>query len=198
MPYDLAIQRVYPMTYSSELDNGQRLVAENDDANTSVMVGSGNEGQQQSQSSKFATGKWKQPPELFRTQGQLILRLQLDNGPYFIRISGGQIQHLDLEPNLTDAEKIPMKESNLRTEKMAPMKPMAPMEPMKPMQPLKPLEGMRPMEMRMGNMHMVMGDMSLSSQATGHSQRYCTQCGKPAGSADRFCGSCGYKLAPGA
>ncbi len=185
------------MTYSYEFDNGQRLVAENDDANTFVMVGSGNEGQQQSQSTGFATGKWKQPPELFRKQGQLVLRLQLENGPYFIRISGSQIQHLDPEPKLEEAEKLSMKESNPQTEKMAPMKPMLPMEPMKPMEPLKPMEGMRPMEMRMGNMHMAIGDMSLSSQAASHNQRYCTQCGKPAGSADRFCGSCGHKLAPG-
>jgi hypothetical protein len=64
------------MTYAYDLENGQRLMVQNDGGNTIVALSSGDEGQQQSQSTGFTTGKWSKTPELFRTRGNLILRVE--------------------------------------------------------------------------------------------------------------------------
>jgi zinc-ribbon domain len=184
------------MTYAYDLDNGQRLIVENDDDNTIVGLSSGDEGQQQSQSTGFTTGKWSKTPELFRSRGNLVLRVESKDGAQFIRIRGNQIQSMRSEPDLEEADRLKLKKSNesLAMEPMKPMegmKPMEPMRPMKPMEPMKPMGSMRPMELRMGNMHMSMGSVEKEPQTA---KRFCTQCGKPVQSDDRFCASCGHPL----
>jgi len=175
------------MTYAYDLENGQRLIAENDGDNTFVALSSGDEGQQQSQSTGFATGKWLKPPELFRTSGKYVLRLETKGGAEFIRVRGTQIQLMRTEPELENAERLKLKKSD---ENVA-MKPMEPMKPMKPMEPMKPMGRILPMEMRMGGMHMSMGSPEKEVEAA---KRFCTQCGKPARTEDRFCGNCGSEL----
>ncbi len=64
------------MTYAYDLENGQRLMVENEGDNTIVALSSGDEGQQQSQSTGFTTGKWSKTPELFRARGNLVLRVE--------------------------------------------------------------------------------------------------------------------------
>jgi zinc-ribbon domain len=175
------------MTYAYDLENGQKLIVENDGDDTLVALSSGDEGQQQSQSQGFETGRWLKPPELFRTGGKYFLRLQSKGGVHFIRIRGHQIQLMRTEPELEDAERLKLKKSD----QSVAMQPMEPMKPMKPMEPMKPMGRMRPMEMRMGGMHMSMGSHEQGSEKP---QRFCTQCGKPARNEDRFCGNCGHEL----
>ena len=172
------------MTYAYDLENGQRLILQNDGSDTLVALSSGDEGQQQSQSTAFTTGKWSKTPELFRSRGILVLRLESKSGVEYIRIRGNQIQLMQSEPDLANAEKARLSKSD---EDIA----MKPMKPMEPMQPMKPMGGMRPMELRMGDMHMSMGVREKEAQPAN---RFCTQCGKPVQNNDRFCASCGHAL----
>jgi hypothetical protein len=171
------------MTYAYDMENGQRLIVENDGDNTLVALSSGGGGQQQSQATGFDTGKWSKPPTLFRTKQGLLLRVETKSGPQFIAVRGSQIQTWRGDkPDLEEAEKLKLREAE---ETIA-------MEPMSPMEPMKPMRSMRPMEMRMGNMHMRMG---ASEEETKSEKRFCTNCGKPLQEDDRFCGYCGKKLA---
>ena len=117
------------MTYTHDIGNGQRLLVENDGDNTQVALSSGDSGQQQNQSTGFSTGKWSKPPELFRISEKLVLRVESKSGVKFISIHGNQIESMRSEPDLKNAEKLTLNESN---ENIAKMKPMEPMEPMKP------------------------------------------------------------------
>jgi hypothetical protein len=124
------------MAYACDIGNGQRLLVQNDGDNTQVALSSGDSGQKQNQSTSFTTGEWSKPPELFRTRGNLVLRLEGKNGVQFIGIRGDQIESIRSDPKLENAEKLTLKESNEKIAQMKPMKPMKPMEPMKPMKPM--------------------------------------------------------------
>src|SRR5258708_27783803 len=162
------------MTYAYDLENGQRLIVQNDGDDTLVTLRSDDEGQQQSQCTGFETGRWLKPPELFRTSGKLMLRLVSKGGVEFIRVRGTQIQLMRSEPELESAERLKLKKSD---ESVG----MKPMEPMKPMKPMEPMGRMRPMEMQMGGMHMSMGSPEKEAETA---KRFCSQCGKPARDGD--------------
>jgi zinc-ribbon domain len=178
------------MTYAYDLENGQRLIVQNEGDDTVVALSSDDEGQQQSQSTAFHTGKWSKTPELFSTRGALILRFESKSGVEFIRVRGNQIQSMRSEPDLANAERRKLKKSDENVV-MKPMEPMKPMAPMKPMEPMKPMGSMRPMEMRMGDMNMSMGAREKAGEPA---KRFCTQCGKPVQDDDRYCASCGHAL----
>jgi hypothetical protein len=167
------------MTYAYDLENGQRLIVENEGDNTLVALSSGGEGQQQSQATGFETGRWLKAPALFRLKQGLVLRVETKGGSKFIGVRGNGIQSMRGEPDLEDAEELKLRESD----KSVAMEPMRPMEPMR---------SMRPMEMRMGNMQMRMGGIEEEAKSE---KRFCTKCGKPAQKDDRFCAHCGNKLA---
>ena len=120
------------MAYTHDLGNGQRLLVENDGDDTQVALSSGDSGQQQNQSTGFHTGKWSRPPELFRTPENLILRFESQSGVKFVGVHGNQIESVS-EPEVENAEKLTLKESNENIPRMKPMEPMKPMAPMKPM-----------------------------------------------------------------
>jgi hypothetical protein len=124
------------MTYAYDLENGQRLLVQNAGDDTNVALSSGDSGQQQNQSTGFKTGKWAKPPELFRTSEKLVLRLESKSGVQFVSVHGHQIESARNEPDLKNAEKLTLKESDENIARMKPMKPMKPMEPMKPMKPM--------------------------------------------------------------
>ncbi|MBV9105451.1 MAG: zinc ribbon domain-containing protein [Verrucomicrobia bacterium] len=166
------------MTYVYDFEDGQRLIVENDGSDTFVALSSEDEGQEQSQSTAFNTGSWLKAPELFRTRGGLMLRIESKNAVEFIRVRGNQIQLLRSEQELENVERLKLKQSD---ESIA----------IKPMEPMKPIGRMRPMEMRMGGMHMSMGASEKEAQTE---KRFCTQCGKPVQNEDRFCASCGHAL----
>ena len=127
------------MAYSCYIGNGQRLLVQNHGEETQVALSSGDSGQQQNQSTGFTTGEWSNPPELFRTSENLVLRVEGKNGVRFIGVHGDQIELMRSEPKLENAEKLTLKESN---ENIALMKPMKPMEPIKPMEAMKPMKPM--------------------------------------------------------
>jgi hypothetical protein len=124
------------MTYAYDLGNGRRLLVEDDGDNSQVALSSGDSGQQQNQSAGFNTGEWSKPPDLFRAKDDLVLRLESKSGVQFVGVHGHQIESISGEPDLKNAEKLTLKESD---EKIARMKPMAPMKPMEPMKPMKPM-----------------------------------------------------------
>jgi hypothetical protein len=127
------------MAYSCDIGNGQHLLVQNDGDNTQVAVSSGGSGKQQHQSAGFTTGEWSKPPELFRNRENLFLRLQGKNSVGFIGVHGDQIESMRSEPDLKNAERLALKESDEKIVRMKPMKPMETMKPMEPMKPLKPL-----------------------------------------------------------
>src|ERR1700675_4222693 len=127
------------MTYRHDIGNGQRLLVENDAEDTQVALSSGDSGQQQNQSTSFNTGKWSKPPELFRTTDDLVLHLESKRGVQFISVHGHQIQSMSSEPDLKNAEKLTLKESDEKIARIEPMKPIDPMKPMEPMKPMKPM-----------------------------------------------------------
>src|SRR5271165_4043753 len=127
------------MTYAYDLGNGQRLLVQNDGDNTQVVLSSGDSDQQQNQSTGFNTDEWSNPPELFYSSENLVLRIESKIGVEFIAVHGNQIKSMRSEPNLKNAEKLTLKESNENIARMKPMEPMKPMETMKPIKPMKPM-----------------------------------------------------------
>ena len=86
------------MTYSHDLENGERLLVQNDGDNTQVALSSGGGGQKQNQSTGFSTGEWSKPPELFRIDDELVLRLESKSGVEFIAVQGNQIHRCEASP----------------------------------------------------------------------------------------------------
>jgi hypothetical protein len=119
------------MTYSHDLGNGKRLLVQNDGDNTQVALSSGGGGQNQNQSTGFTTGEWSKPPELFRIDDELVLRLESKSGVEFIAVQGNQIQSIGSEPDLKKAQREALEKSDESIEKMKPMEPMKPMKPMR-------------------------------------------------------------------
>ena len=169
------------MGYAYELENGQRLVLENNSSGTLVGLSSARAGQQQSQAVGFRTGKWSKPPALFRLKKDLVLRIETKADTWLIQVRGNEIRRMTNNPDLEEAEKLHLEKSDTSIR----------MKPMESMKPLKPLRPMRPMEMRMGDMHMSMGKGEMDEEPE---RRFCTTCGKPAKPGDRFCGHCGKAL----
>jgi hypothetical protein len=118
------------MSYAYKMENGQQLLVDNEGDQTRVSLGQGEGGsQQQSQGNSFDTGAWSKAPALFQAGQDLILRVETKNGARFIRVRGHDLQLLNNEPDLGQAEQLNLSESD----QPAGMKPMKPMEPMKPM-----------------------------------------------------------------
>ncbi len=192
------------MIYLANLGANQQLYIENQGSQTLMTLVSSSRGQQQSQSSSFATGSWTAPPTLFRSDGNFLLRIDSAGGQHFVQLQASGFNSLKTAPSLIDADIMPlqqMSETATSSQSSVQFKPMEPMQPMKPMEPMK-LGNMsmstNPMEMRMGNMQMRMGEASESksqSKSTAKSTKhFCTECGNPVKAGDRFCGNCGHKL----
>ena len=60
----------------------------------------------------------------------LVLRLESKSGVQFISVHGHQIESSRNEPDLKNAEKLTLKESDENIARMKPVEPMKPMEPM--------------------------------------------------------------------
>ena len=190
------------MTYAYDLESGQRLILQNDGDDTLVALSSGDEGQQQSQSSGFQTGKWAKTPELFQTRGGLVLRLETKNGMEYIRIRGSQIQSMRSEPDLENAEKSKLKKSD---ENVA-MKPMGADAAIGAHETNGTDETDAAHET--DGADETDGWDETDGNADGRdayehgsrrnggapAKQFCTQCGKPVQKKDRFCASCGHRL----
>jgi hypothetical protein len=186
-------------TYRSDLGAGQQVYVANQGSHTMVSLMSAGPGQQQSQSNGFETGEWLRPPVLFRAAAGLVLQIKAARGEFFIALQSSAMSLLDRAPSLAGANVLPFQIADAETAHgFRPMESMKPMEPMEPMKPMEPMRSLNPMEMRIGDMYMGMGRSEPEPQPRSEprAKRFCTQCGKPAGSADRFCAYCGTRLAP--
>ena len=126
------------MSYTYKRQDGQTLLVDQDGDQTRLALSHDGSSQQQSQGTAFDTGAWSDSPKLFKARQDLILRLETKGGARFIRVQGDDIQLLDNEPDLGQAEPLNLDESD-QPAGMKPMKPMEPMKPMKPMEPMKPM-----------------------------------------------------------
>ena len=123
-------RRISTMSYAYKMENGQQLLVDNEGDQTRVALARGEgSSQSQSQGATFDTGSWSKPPALLRAGQDLILRVEAKGGMRFIRVRDNDIQLLNNEPDLGQAEELDLSQSD----QPAGMKPMEPMKPMKPM-----------------------------------------------------------------
>ena len=159
------------MTYHWELGTGHQISVDNEGAQTVVTILHTSAGQQQRTSNSFTTGIWLVPPEMSMTPTGGILKVTTPRGESLIQIQGNSI---NLQSN-QGASQSTTSTSSTSTG-------------IKPMQ-------MGNMQMNMQPMSMKMGSMELNMDATASQKRFCTECGTPVKPTDKFCASCGHKLA---
>lgn len=193
------------MAYIGNLSSTDQLRVENVGVQTAIALGSVKTGQQQSQQNRLATGHWVVPPTLFQTATGWILRIEADQGQFFVQIAPGSIHLLSAPPSLLGATVLPLQpvttsassftssSTSSSNPSMPPLAPLPPLEPMPPMQMGDMQMQLEPMQMRMGNMQMQIGTPTPTPTPEA-SQRFCTQCGKGVNSGDRFCAQCGQAL----
>ncbi|MEM0981770.1 MAG: zinc ribbon domain-containing protein, partial [Cyanobacteria bacterium P01_H01_bin.58] len=203
------------MAYTCEFSPGQRIYLDNVGEQTIVTLMSSSAGQQQQSGSQFTTGLWTTPPELFRIEQGVVVKLTTAQGERYLQLQGMQLGWMTHSPNLGHAQSMQMSAevampgtnmppmqpmspmgSTPPMQPMQPMTPVQPMQPMKPMQPMQPMKmgnmemNMNPMQMRMGNMEMSLGNDAGSVAKP----KFCSQCGTPVQPSDRFCAHCGHQL----
>ncbi len=211
------------MAYTCELGPGQRIYLDNIGGQTAVTLYTGNGGQQQQSGSQFTTGAWTTPPEVFRTDQGVVIKLTTAQGVHHLQLQGNQMGWMTGSPSLGQAQQMqtsavstppggsmPTMEPMPAMGSMSPMtlQPIAAPPPMQPMQPMQPMKmgnmemNANPMEMRMGNMEMRMGEAfgsspaspSVSAPASANQPKFCSQCGTSVKAGDRFCANCGHQL----
>ncbi|HEY9747762.1 MAG TPA: zinc ribbon domain-containing protein [Allocoleopsis sp.] len=186
------------MAYFGNLSSTDRLQVENVGVQTAIALSSVRTGQQQSQQTSLITGSWVVPPTLFQTATGWILRIEANQGQFFVQIAPGSISLLSTPPNLLGATVLPLQPITMSASSPSPSMP--PMSSLPPLEPLSPLQmgdmqmHLEPMQMRMGNMQMQMGTPT-PTPVTEPAQRFCTQCGQAVSLGDRFCAHCGHALA---
>ncbi len=188
------------VTYRCDLDKGKQIYIENQESLTAIALVSGGSNQQQSQRQSFETGKWQVPPTVFlQSSSGVVLRIEAEQGQYFIQVQASGMSRLNTVPSLSDANVLPLhKVDETAASNLPDMQPMKPMKPMPPMQMDDMQMQMTPMKMQMGNMEMHMGEpiekkMPESRQLT---KNFCNQCGSKIEEKDRFCSYCGNRLVP--
>ncbi|NEP16085.1 MAG: zinc ribbon domain-containing protein [Leptolyngbya sp. SIO4C1] len=187
------------MAYVNELSSGTSLYVDNQGEQTIVTLMSRSPGQQQQSSNSFTTGPWTAPPEIVQTAAGVAIKLSTAQGEQTVQVQGNVA-------DVSGTAAQPMQ----KTDRM----PAVGMRPMRPMPPMKMGNlsmgnmsmKMQPMEMRMGDMELRMdrsssaaastsaGGTSAGSAADSSAQKFCTQCGTPVSTNDRFCGHCGHQL----
>ncbi len=176
------------MAYTCDLGGGQHLYIDNIGDQTAVTLASGRPGQQQQSGSQFTTGAWTAPPELFRTEHGVVIKLSTNQGDQHLQFQAGQLGWMSSGHTLAHAQQMQtsqvaaMPKGTLPT--MEPMQfsqpvssqvshapgaqpsstpsaapGMQPMEPMLPMEPMRPMQPMQPMQM--GNMTMNANPMEM-------------------------------------
>jgi hypothetical protein len=165
------------MTYNWKLETGQQISVDNQGAQTVVTISYTSAGQQQRTVNSFNTGIWIVPPEMSIDSTGATLKITTPTGASLIQVRGNsiQIQSADSGEHQSSTS---TSTSSTFTAGMPPMQPMPPMQ----------MGNMQPMVMKMGDMELNMG-------ATASKSKFCSQCGTPVKPADKFCASCGHKLA---
>jgi hypothetical protein len=159
------------MPYAHDLENGQRIVVQNDGEATLIALSSESNLVNQSPVKSLRTGRWLKPPELFQLDGELILRLENKGGVEFAHIRSDQIEFMPSEPELEHAEKLKLTKMD---------------------------EGIsRPSE-RMESTETDIGGRRISTvrreKGSVTAKRYCPRCFRPVRQNDSFCASCRYPL----
>ncbi|MBE9028896.1 zinc ribbon domain-containing protein [filamentous cyanobacterium LEGE 11480] len=210
------------MPYMCDISPNQTVFLDNPGDQTVLTCMSGQVGQQQQSSSSFTTGRWSNPPELWRSSQGLFIQIHGESGITIVQIQNNGLHVTSAQAIGQPAQTIPMQPvaamPNMPT--MQSMQPMPPIQPMPPMQPMSPMQPMPPMnmsnmnsappamQMQMGNMQMSMDNptnpKSSSSNGVSHSlnsshstptqRNFCSGCGQPIRPNDNFCSSCGQKL----
>ncbi|UJB73112.1 zinc ribbon domain-containing protein (plasmid) [Acaryochloris sp. 'Moss Beach'] len=192
------------MAYVCELDSGQNVYLDNQGDMTLITSMMVTPGQQQQSSNSFETGCWTALPEVYRTSQGAVIKLTTTQGEQFIQVQGSKMSNMASMPSLQKSQQMQINqgEATSFTASIPVQETLPQMQPMQPMQPMKMGDmemGMNPMEMRMGNMHLSMESKGSESaypektQSTG--RNFCNQCGVALDPEDRFCSSCGHKLA---
>lgn len=171
------------MVYTANLGNNQQVTIINQGKDTLITLLSSTPGQQQSQTNRFSTGIWNQPPNLSRISQGFVLEIQGECQTHFILIQGNRIEQI---PGSTYSNAIPVQleystPSNQQQFEFAAME---------PMQMGNMSMKMNPMSMQMGNMSMNIGE----NPTITTTKNFCSQCGEKVKPSDRFCSSCGYQL----
>jgi NADH pyrophosphatase NudC (nudix superfamily) len=186
------------MAYVCELGGGRRIYLDNQGGQTAVTIASSGAGQQQQASSRYQTGQWVAPPQLFQTLEGVAIKLTTVQGEQWLHFQGNSISVMGEFSSPGAAQQMQMQQvESVPAPVVQPMQPMTPMEPMQPMQPMKMgnMEmNMNPMQMRMGNMEMRMGTATAAPTTPSATRRFCSQCGAAVEPSDRFCSSCGHQL----
>lgn len=94
----------------------------------------------QRQSVGVQTGRWQEPPRLYRLEDRAVLELRAGKTVYYA-VQGGGLHSLDSAPDLSGAEtlswhEVPDGQDQGEMKAVEPMKSVAPMKPMKPMKPM--------------------------------------------------------------
>lgn len=174
--------------YRGELAADQQVTVQNQGMQTLVTLSHHGPGQQQSQSSSFATGEWSLPPTLFRTIAGFVLRIEASQGQTWVQLQVNSLQVLSSAPLLENA-------AVLSLQPIPNGQRLAPLPPMPPMQMGNMQMQISPMKMRMGDMQMQMGKEPFMTPSPS-SVAFCSQCGQAVGVGDRFCSGCGHRLQP--
>ncbi len=143
---------------------------------TVITLATSSPGQQQQSSCSVTTGRWVEPPQVFRSGHRVVLKLITAQGDRFIYIEGQSITTAGAAVDLSQAQSMPMVWIESVASSMPPMTPMTPMPPMTPMTPIDNRGAMsmgtmqmsmQPMEMRLGNM--VMRADAIAAESAAHS-----------------------------
>lgn len=189
------------MAYVCELGSGHNVYLDNQGELTIITSMMGSPGQQQQSSHSVKTGCWTAPPQIYRTAQGMVIKLTIAQGEHFIQVQGSTMTSMTNIPSLHSAQQMQINQSESVpfTSSIPLQEPLPPMQPMQPMKMGNMEMGMNPMEMRMGNMHLSMGSMNSespdSNKAKPSGRNFCNQCGVALDPDDRFCSSCGHKLA---
>ena len=206
--------------YKYELSAHQTLYIGGQGLMTVVTLQSGSPGQQQQSSNQFSTGKWTAVPLLYRLGQGVVVIISTLAETYYLQVQGSQMQmnagavSAKLEAQMSQSQTLPLQPADAMPAGMPAMNMSGEMQPMPQMQPMKP------MSLKMGDMEMNMGEMKMEEMSMGkmntpqskqesktqesriqesgaqqQTKRFCTQCGSPAESDDKFCGYCGNQLA---
>ena len=157
--------------YTCDLDNDQQIYIQNQGSQTEISLVSGGQNQRQSQRNSFETGSWRVPPTVFHLANAAVLRIESEQGEYFIQVQANRMSQLNAPPSLSDADVLPLRKTEAESRDSTPE--------MKPMEPMKPMESMQ---------------MQMGGALPRPSMRFCPQCGNRVGRGDRFCSYCGSGL----
>jgi hypothetical protein len=156
------------MAHQWELSSGHQISIDNEGALTIVTVLYSGSGAQQRTSNSFTTGIWISAPEMCEISAGAILKVTTPTGISIIEVEGNSIR---LQNSQSETSQSNYSSSSSSTFTSG----------------FDPIEPMQPIVMRLE-------DLELNIGTAPQPKSFCTQCGTPVKSVDRFCSGCGHKL----